>query len=309
MDSRLAHAVAVGRHGTISRAAEALHLSQSAVTKSIADLERQLGYQLFNRSVRGVTPTDAGRLFLERAQRIIADTAELLGGQSIADPYAGVLRIGVFPGTLEWILMQPLQVLVSRHPSVRLDLVTGNKVQSLRMLERGDVDIAISIEPVFEGRPQLHYERFGSLEPLAFVRRDHPVLNTAAPVNIAEYPLVLPTEVWEEQALRQLESSYGGDLDTQCHKIANFPLACKVVEASDAIGLVDKGFAETAYFRQRFSILAGFQLPKREVCWAVPKQWTVKPAAKALMAILSKVHGKHEMVFDIEDRAAPHERQ
>ncbi len=307
MDSRLVHAVAVGRLGSFSRAAEAVNLTQPAVTKSIADLERQIGYPLFHRTSRGVVPTEEGRLFLERAQRLMTDMSELLSGDHKTDPYAGTLRIGVFPGTIEWVLMRPLEVLLKRYPSIRLDLVTATKEQGVRILERGDVDVAVSVENFFEGRPQFSYERFGTVQPVAFARRGHPVLEQGAAV--AAYPLVVPTEVWEEQTLRQFEKNYGADPRAQCHRVANFPLACKVVESTDAIGLGDTAFAETPYFSERFGVLPDFQLPARHVCAGTRAQWTPKPSAKALMATLVQVHGGPDLSLDIDSRVAAHARQ
>ncbi|MFN6935087.1 MAG: LysR family transcriptional regulator, partial [Tsuneonella sp.] len=67
LDSRLKHAVAVGQLRSFSRAADAVGVTQSAVTKSVAELERHLGYSLFHRTSRGAMPTEEGREFIDRA--------------------------------------------------------------------------------------------------------------------------------------------------------------------------------------------------------------------------------------------------
>ncbi len=310
MDSRLAHAVAVGRLGSFSKAADAVSLSQPAVTRSVADLERQLGYPLFHRTSRGVLPTQEGSVFLERAQRILSDAAELLSSTSMADPCAGTLRIGVFPGTIEWVLMRPLEALIRRHPSIRFDLVTGTIDQGLRMLERGDVDVAICVEHMVSGRPQFKYQRFGTIQPLAFVRHGHPALaERREPGSLASYPLVLPTTVWDADTVLRFSELFGADLTAQCHKVANFPLACKLVEASDAIGLSDAAFTETNYFRERFEALPDFPVKKRYIGSATRGQWTPKPNAVALISTLAQVHGGSDMAFDMDARIAPHSRQ
>ena len=95
MDARLKQAVAVGRLGSFSKAAEAVNVTQSAVTKSVADLERRIGFPIFLRTYRGVVPTSEGRAFLERASRLLADTDELLSGSYRTDPFSGNVRIGI----------------------------------------------------------------------------------------------------------------------------------------------------------------------------------------------------------------------
>src|ERR1700679_2316233 len=120
LDPRLAHVVAVARCGSFTAAAQAIGVTQSAVTKGVADLERQLGYSVFHRTARGALLTEKGSEFVERAARLLDDARELLEGPSNnSDPYAGTLRIGVCPASLEWRLINPLANLLARYPSIR----------------------------------------------------------------------------------------------------------------------------------------------------------------------------------------------
>ena len=77
LDSRLKYAVAVARIGSFTGAANAVGVTQSAVTKSVADLEQQLGIALFNRTSRGILVTPEGRDFIDRAARLLADADDL----------------------------------------------------------------------------------------------------------------------------------------------------------------------------------------------------------------------------------------
>jgi len=65
LDSRLRYAVAVARVGSFSGASKAVGVTQSAITKSVADLEQQLGFAIFNRTSRGVAMTPEGRDFID----------------------------------------------------------------------------------------------------------------------------------------------------------------------------------------------------------------------------------------------------
>ncbi|MCF8504443.1 MAG: LysR family transcriptional regulator, partial [Caulobacter sp.] len=184
MDARLKHAVAVGRLGSFSRAAEAAGVTQSAVTKNVADLEQQLGFALFNRTSRGAVVTEAGRDFIDRAARLLADGAELMGdGGRKADPFRGVLRIGVFPGSIEWMLMEPLTALLQRYPDLRFDIVSGTSERGVQLLTRGDIDVAFGMHAAFGAWAQFKCDRIGDLEAALFVRRDHPIL-TMGPICV-----------------------------------------------------------------------------------------------------------------------------
>ena len=90
------------REGSFTAAAAAVGVSQPAVTKSIADLEREVGYAIFYRTASGAIPTEEGRTLIERAIRVLDDVRELLRTPlKYSDPYAGKLRIGVCPAPLE----------------------------------------------------------------------------------------------------------------------------------------------------------------------------------------------------------------
>lgn len=68
LDTRLNHVVAVARAGSFTAAAGIAGVTQSAITRSVADLERQIGYSIFVRTSRGAILTEQGRDFAERAQ-------------------------------------------------------------------------------------------------------------------------------------------------------------------------------------------------------------------------------------------------
>ena len=144
LDSRLKYAVAVARLGSFSGAAKDVGVTQSAVTKSVADLEQQLGFAIFSRTSRGVATTPEGRDFIDRAARLLADAADLFGERNRgADPFAGQLRIGLFPGSIDWLINDPAIGLLKRHTAVRIDTVSGNSERAVQLLSRGDRDPAV----------------------------------------------------------------------------------------------------------------------------------------------------------------------
>ena len=168
LDSRLKYAVAVARLGSFSGAAKDVGVTQSAVTKSVADLEQQLGFAIFSRTSRGVATTPEGRDFIDRAARLLADAADLFGERNRgADPFAGQLRIGLFPGSIDWLINDPAIGLLKRHTAVRIDTVSGNSERAVQLLSRGDIDVAFGLEAALAGWPQFK----GSSDPRGNIRR------------------------------------------------------------------------------------------------------------------------------------------
>src|SRR5256885_717403 len=111
--------VEVARRANVSRAAEALFLTQPAITARLKSLEGDLGIELFVRSARGMKLSDAGRAFLPYAERAIASIGE--GQQLLAnlrDGATGALVIAAAPAVSTYVLPEILRVFRSTHPHV-----------------------------------------------------------------------------------------------------------------------------------------------------------------------------------------------
>jgi DNA-binding transcriptional LysR family regulator len=144
--------VEVARTGNVSRAAQALFLTQPAVTARLKSLESDLGVELFVRSARGMKLTDAGRAFLPYAQRTLGLVTE--GRQVVADLREGAtgeLVIGAAPAVSTYLLPTILKTYRTTHPNVRLGVRTGHTEEVLEMVLRQEVNIGI-------GRPVRHPE-------------------------------------------------------------------------------------------------------------------------------------------------------
>ncbi|MER6984157.1 LysR substrate-binding domain-containing protein, partial [Streptomyces carpinensis] len=149
---------ALARHGSVSGAADGLHVTTSAVSQQMAKLEREVGQQLLARNGRGVRLTDAGRLLAEHAARILSQVElaqsdlEAQRGQVV-----GALRLGAFPTAARGLFPMALCHLRARHPGLS---VTTDEVEpslAVRAVLRGDVDMAVVLDwynkplPVPEG--------------------------------------------------------------------------------------------------------------------------------------------------------------
>ena len=138
-------------HGSFSGAADALYLSQSAVSQQIATLEREVGMQLVERTREGTKPTDAGRVLvthadaaicrLEEAERDLAQIAGLEGGE---------VRIASFPSASATLLTLGVSEFTKKHPKVKLTVADAEPESSLPRLRAGELDVAITFDyPTF----------------------------------------------------------------------------------------------------------------------------------------------------------------
>jgi len=170
--AQLQAVVEVARHGTISRAAEALFVSQPALTARIQGLERTLGSPLFARGRHGSRLTEAGRAFLPYAERALA--AMQRGREAVAEVASGSggrLTIGAAPAVSTYVLPTMLHRFQADHPGVHLSVRSGHSEDVLQMVLREEVEIGLM-------RPIQHAEVTSSLlyedELLLVVHRGHP---------------------------------------------------------------------------------------------------------------------------------------
>jgi DNA-binding transcriptional LysR family regulator len=148
MDVRqLRYFEAVARHRHFSRAADELHVAQSALSHQVRQLERELGIELLLRTTRSVQPTEAGELVAARARSVLAETDALRGE---VDALRGLVRghvsIGamLFGGDLDIPAM--LARFAGAYPQVEIGLREGTAGQMTAMLADGSLDLAFALE-------------------------------------------------------------------------------------------------------------------------------------------------------------------
>jgi DNA-binding transcriptional LysR family regulator len=288
LDRRLIHVVAAARQGSFTLAAQRVGVTQSAITKSIADLERDLGFLIFNRTARGTLLTEEGRLFVERASRLLDDAKELLRGRSPGDnPYAGILRVGACPASLEWQLIEPLTLLLSRHPAIRLEVSGSSFERMVQQLRTGGVDVALGFDAAFREQPDLRHEPLPPLRTTLFARRDHPILkcDPATIADIAAYEFVSPSDSQPYGAtIRNWYESQGIDAQQKIHIVDYFPIARRIVATTNALSSIAVQFTRSEAFRRRFARVPFLEsVPLEPLCWAVRARWEPRPAVRAFI--------------------------
>ncbi len=169
--------VMVARHESVSRAADALHVTQPAISSHLRALEELTGAELTRKAGRNIQLTAAGEVMVQFAERILqlweqaGDELAALRGVS-----SGTLRIGAVT-TAEHLLPSMLVQFTIERPDVRMKLQVGNRGEIVNMLARHEIDLAIMGTPPRELRTNA--ARFAR-HPMAFVASPrHPLMRQA----------------------------------------------------------------------------------------------------------------------------------
>jgi DNA-binding transcriptional LysR family regulator len=181
----------VARMGSVSLAAEELHLSQSAVSIQIASLEASVGAALIERTGRGVRLTEAGELLVVYADRLLNLWTEASDEMStFLGDFSGTLRIGAVT-TAEYWLPRLLVTFINANPRVKLKLLFGNREEVVRGLAAQEVDIAVMGQPPEELR--VIASTFAKNPMAFFASPQHPLMAepTVTMAALAQAPLLV----------------------------------------------------------------------------------------------------------------------
>lgn len=141
---QLRYAIAAADHGSFYRAARALDVEQSTLSRAILKLERSIGMQIFERSRAGVTMTLAGSTFLHSAKPMVANADKMVAMMRTAGQgHAGGLMIGYYCSLSAGNLRATVLGWRSAHPDVDLDGVEADRGVLLAGLDTGEIDIVI----------------------------------------------------------------------------------------------------------------------------------------------------------------------
>ena len=287
LDRRFSHVVAVGSWGSFTKAAKMVGISQSGITKSIADLEAEIGFSLFYRTAKGVIPTEDGIDFIERATRLLEDAQSLLSGKrEHGDPFAQSIKIGICPASIQWLLASPLTTLLKRHPSIRYHLVGSTFESTIQLLRTGAIDVAFGFEEAFADWSQVKRVHISMMQSVFFVRKGHPIMKRGKVTKdiLAQYNFVVPSESRPYGiAIRSMFT----DVDhwrRHLHFIDSFPIARRMVATSDTIGVTTREFSASEKFAASFErVQSEGILPYAGMCCAVRSRWDPPPGVKAFI--------------------------
>lgn len=240
---RLLHALSV--HGTVTAAAEALHVTSPAVSQQLAALEREAGVPLVERDGRRLSLTRAGHVLAAHTQLVLDQLAAAEADlASLRTTVSGVVRIGVFASVAAALLPRALQVLREAHGSdVDVFVHEMEPEASLPALRRGDIDIAVvhsynimprSLPPSCESH-ELFVEQVNVALPL----RDPLVQQDSVDLAVlADRPWIMPRTDASCHELTQRACGAAGFVPRAQAYCDDFGVMCGLVEAGLGVALV-----------------------------------------------------------------------
>lgn len=138
----------IAETGSVSRAAEILHIVQPAVSRQLRLLEEDLGTVLFSRGRRGMELTDSGQLLIEHARRALRELdqakAEISPKPGVV---TGIVTIGLLPSTSDLLAAPLITALKQQYPKLMVRISVGYAGYLQKWLENGEVDVALLYDP------------------------------------------------------------------------------------------------------------------------------------------------------------------
>jgi DNA-binding transcriptional LysR family regulator len=283
--------VCVIESGSFSAAARLLDVGQPAVSKSIAQLEERLAVRLLLRSTRGLTPTEAGQAFYERAKRAIeeADEAELAARGS-AGALSGRLRVSAAVTFARLHIIPRLPSFLERHPDLNIDIILDD--ENIDLLEHG-IDVALRMgvlgDSTMTARRLTRGRRCVVGSPAWFAKAGEP----RTPADLVSHQAI----VYEQAGGGSAWSFKRGNTDTSIAVAGR--IRVNAAEGVRAAVLADMGVAITSewMFAPEIAsgavklVLADWELPSIDL-WAVfPSGRMVTAKARAFVAWVEEIFG------------------
>lgn len=239
---QLEHLLAVAEAGSFSRAAERLHLTQSALSRSIRILEEDLGARLLDRMGKRTELTPLGLTVASRARRILFESAELRrSAELLTQGDRGAISIGLGSGPGAMLMTPLLAHVAQRYPQLRLEVMRGSLEAHLALLRQRRLDALVVDTRGIVPAADLRIEPVSHMRAGFICRPGHPLARAARPprfAEIASYPLASTFLAADTE--RILVEHFGIEADPQtsvrlrCDEIGSL---LEAVRVSDAVFL------------------------------------------------------------------------
>jgi len=286
---------AVAEFGSFTSAGQRLHISQSAISEQILDLENEVGGALLDRSGRQVRLTPQGQIFLEEARKTLeaADRALDVTRRSLRGE-VGTLSIGFFLWGAGGFFPRIIREYRRRRPGIRLSLMEMHAAQQMRALEEGRIDVGLTrpLEPPYDRilRSELLYRD----RIVVAMRRDHPKAGKDVTIaSLAHEQLVLCD--------RRMTPVLYDNIVALCAKEGFSPRVANtsetwsgvltLVEAGEGVALVPAGVRQLQARTITYSTL----LPD-ELSMGLSVAWNPRNEGPALQEFLTLLREDHKRI-------------
>jgi DNA-binding transcriptional LysR family regulator len=281
--------IAVADHASFQKASATLHISQTALTRRLQNLEAALGIRLVERTTRSVALTNIGRNFLPQAKRLLAELSTALTEiRETGKAQRGDVCIACIPTAGVRFLPHVIQEYATRHPDNRIKILDHLSPGVTEAVLRREAEFGINVAE--SHHPELTATALLQDQFVLVCRDDHPLARRKklAWRQLEPYPLIFAAPVTANRS--SLDAALG---------VRNLHLQCyyEVQRSSTAIGMVAEGVAaavvprlaiqKDAYPRMQVVALTD-PVVSRTLVLVSRKAATLSPAAQALFDLIRK---------------------
>lgn len=233
----------VARQKSVGRAAEILHVSQPAVTKTIRELETELDAALFEKDGRGIRITRYGEVFLRHAGQSVAAIQQGIDSVARAHQSAGPpVRIGALPTVSARIMPSAIELFVAERTGSPIKIVTGENMVLLDQLRVGVLDLVVGRLAAPEQMAGLRFEHLYSEAVTFVVRSGHPLLRQFDFARLRDYTVLMPTRgsIIRPFAERLLIAHGIAELPVEIETVSD-SFGRALLRQSDAVWIISEG--------------------------------------------------------------------
>ena len=237
--------VAAIEFGSLNKAAQALNVSQPAISKSIQQLEGVFGVNLLHRGVRGVSPTEFGRVVFDRAKLLQVELGTMRAEiEALRTLTRGKVAIGAPPGLsrVSRLMVEATRNVLRNRIRLSLDMVIGTRAQLMPGLRTGELDLVVGLGPASAG-DGLTYEPLFVDEDVVAVHRNHK-LAARGEVRMADlfrFGWIISVEsAGYAEALMREAAAMGETFDRSIIRSNSSLYIRQALAGSDFIGIMDR---------------------------------------------------------------------
>lgn len=294
---KLRYVVVTAETRSLTGAASALSITQPALTRCIAEVEKELGIQIFYRLPRGVTPTEEGERLVNRARVLLADLDMLREDiREGSRELRGRLRVGVVPGSYIPVSAPFLARFAEAHPHADVSAFTGRAHELIPQLNTGELDVVLSTTNFVERWPDIHAEDIAPLQFAYMVRKGHPLEHkeSITKSDLEQFPAVMPaTTDWGNLDLAVLNKKLGLPKIRPKYVSDDFSVVVALLNSTDAYNpVVTIKSSMVALSRDFKMVTLGNRSLTDHLCLAYSKTRTVSTMVQDLVLIAREVIGE-----------------
>ena len=306
--------VEIARHGSISKAAQALYLTQPTLTKFLQRVEREVGEPLFHRVGKRFVLTPAGEIYVSKAKSILQLNHEV--EQELADLAAmrsGSIRLGTTAGRSGYVARVVAPLFYQEYPDVRVLLTISHTDQLLKMIQNNELDIVLA--NCDQELTALEVQPLAEDEMVLVVPAHSPLITKARPMEGFRFPViqakdwcgedfVLPSSISHSY---RLVMDYFRELNVAPRVVMEMQDLRAVMDAVEAgVGIsMFVSFPYRSGRTLRYLSLGRKDAPRQQVFVITRQGAYYNKAQQRLMELLKRTYSSTQMEPGIEKMACP----